>query len=144
MGILRGGDDVCGAVEPLVTWLQASMTFVPHVVVLSLPVLRTVLAFFFCFSCTTRNTLTSYALISTFILVTTFLFTVSAGWLVRNEGLSYITILLARTPSGHDCVPLPDYCLYLGTGDVVSVQYRTRFEFVVCRKYFYDLRVRIL
>ena len=128
MGLLCGGDDVCGTVERSMTGLQASVAFVPHVVALPFPVLRTTVVVFGC-SSTTGNTLTSYTLTNTVILTTTFLLTVSAGGLVRNDGLSYITLLLACTLSGHDCLRLPDYCLYLSTGYVVSVQYRTLFEY---------------
>ena len=72
MGFPRGGNDVCGAVEPSMTLLQATMTIVPRVVVLPLPVLRTAVVIFG-LSSTPRNTLTSYTVTSTFVPTTTFM-----------------------------------------------------------------------
>ena len=65
-------------------WLQASVTFVPHVVVLLLPVLRTAVVVFGC-SSTTGNTFTSHTLTNTVILTNTFPLMVSMAGLVRNE-----------------------------------------------------------
>ena len=39
---------------------------------------------------------------------------------------------------------MPDYCLYLGAGDVVFVQDHTLFKFVVGNEHFYDIQVHIL
>ena len=112
----------------IMTWLQASVTFFfLYVAVLPLSVLRTAVSAFLCCGTTTRHTLTGYTFPSTVILTTTFLLTVSAGGLVRNGGLSYITIILART-SRHGCAPLSGYCLYLGTGNVVSVYKIVRYS----------------
>lgn len=102
------------------------MTLVPHVTVLPLPVLRAVVAVFSC-SSITRETISSLILTSMVTFVTSFPLTVSAGGPVRNESLSYITIILART-SRHGCAPLSGYCLYLGTGNVVSVYKIVRYS----------------
>ena len=62
---------------------------------------------------------------------------------IRRPGLfTNFTNFGART-SGHDCVSLSDYSLYLGPGDVVLIQYRTLFEFVVVREHFNYLEVHI-
>ena len=65
-----------GTVEPPIAWLQASVTLVPHVVVH--PPLRTAAVVVLGCSNTTGNTLTSYSLITTFLLAD------SAAGLVRN------------------------------------------------------------
>ena len=117
-GLLRGRDDVRRAVKPSMSWLQATVALVTYIVELPLPILRTAVVVILGDSNICGNTLTSRT------LTTTMLLTVSAAGLVRNEGLAYDTVLHARI-SRHDCVSLPNYCLYLGTGDVVSVQYRT-------------------
>ena len=63
LGLLRGGNNVHGAVEPPMCWLQATVTLVPHVVELRPPLLR--IAFVVLgYSNTTGNTLTSYTLTS--------------------------------------------------------------------------------
>ena len=114
------------------SWLQATVVLVTHVVERPLYIFGTAAVVVLCFSNTTGNTLTSYTLTISLLL------TVSACGLVCNEGLSYIAVLRART-SRHDCVHLPDYCLSVGTGDVILVHYRTLFELVVCGERFYDL-----
>ena len=86
--LLRGGDDVRGAVKPWMSWLQATVALVTRVVELPLPILRTAAVVVLCYSNTTGNTLTSYT------LPITLLRTVSPCGLVRNEGLSYIAVLV--------------------------------------------------
>ena len=77
MRLLRGMDDVRGAVVPPMAWLQASVTLVPHVVVL--PVLRAAAVFVLGCDNIIGNTLTSSVTLST-----TSLLTISAAWLVRD------------------------------------------------------------
>ena len=77
MRLRRGRDDVRGAVEPPIAWLQASVTLVPHVVVP--PVLRTAAVVVLGCNNIIGNTLTSSVTLST-----TFLLTISAARLVRN------------------------------------------------------------
>ena len=137
MGLLRGGHDVRGAVEKTISWLQATVTFVPYVTELSLPILCTSVAVVRGYRITTDNILTSHT------LTTTFLHTLWACGLVRNNSLSYITVSRTCTMR-HDCVPLPDFGLCLGTGDVVSVQDRTLFEVMVGSEHCCDLQVHIL
>ena len=63
------------------------MTLGPYVVELPLPILRTAIVVVLGYSDTTGNTSTSHTLTITCLL------TVSARGLVRNEGLSYVTVL---------------------------------------------------
>lgn len=112
------------------------VVFVSHVVVLPLPILRTVFVDFGCGN-TTINALPSDT------LTTASLLTVWAGGHIRDEGLSYITILHFGTP-GYDCAPLSEYRLYLGKRDFFSVQDHTLLKFFACRKHLYDLQVHIL
>ena len=136
---LRYGDDVRGAVEPSMSWIQATLTITS----------------FSGMTCTVQSNyrcpgskqqwqllrvssnvcsasfgllLLSFFGITTiakaFLLATltaTLLITVSACGLVRIKGLSYITVLRTRT-SRHDGLPLPANFLYLGMSDVVVVQ----------------------
>ena len=86
-----GKDDVRGAVEPPMAWLQASVTHVSHIVVLR--DLRTAAVEVVGCNKIIGNTLTSSDTLSI-----AFLLTISAARLVRNLGLSYILNFGARTP----------------------------------------------
>ena len=52
-GLLRGGDDVHGAVKPSMSSLQATVALVTHAVELPLPILRTTAVVVLCYSNTT-------------------------------------------------------------------------------------------
>ena len=67
-GLLRGGDDVRGAVIPSMSWLQATVALVTHVVEFPLRILRTAVVVVLCYSIAAGNTLTSYTLTITLLL----------------------------------------------------------------------------
>lgn len=100
---------MCGEVEPSMFWLQTTVGLALRVVVLLAYVLRT----------TILVILVGYSPYTTGNTLSTFSAVLIASGLVCNESLLFATTLC--TIPRHERVSLSCCCLYLGTGDILSL-----------------------